>query len=102
MEIVTQRFIRKPLYVDAVEVTEENFRELARWCQGKILKSDGSPLDKTEEPEPKACFIHVRVHHPKNSRQTKAFVGDWLLYTELGYKVYTPGAFEGAFDRVEE
>ena len=33
-----------------------------------------------------------------NPRQAQAHVNDWVLYTERGYKVYTPRAFENSFD----
>lgn len=79
--INTAKYVRKPLYVDAVEVTEENFKDLAVWCQGEI-QTDG-----TQE------YIRVRVHTPKSARQTQAFVGDWILYTDRGYKVYSAKAF---------
>jgi hypothetical protein len=50
--------------------------------------------------EPAKQYIHVRVHNPKNPRQTKAFVGDWILYTERGYKVFTAKAFQANFNNV--
>jgi len=97
MTIVTERFIRKPLYVDAVQVTEDNFEEIASWCQGEIRNNDGS-----DDPDsPGGSYIHVRVHNPRSPRQTKGFIGDWLLYTERGYKVYTDKAFHGSFDRLD-
>lgn len=91
MSIVTQKFVRKPMIVDAVEVTSENFAELAAWCQGEMVTEENG-----------AQHIHVRVHNPKNPRQTKAYVGDWILYTERGYKVYTTKAFVASFDPVGE
>jgi hypothetical protein len=72
--------------VDAVQVSHENFQELAQWCQGEI-QSDGTQQ-----------YIRVRVHAPKNVRQSMAFVGDWILYTPQGYKVFTNRAFNGAYD----
>lgn len=95
MSVVTTRYIRKPLYVDAVRLTGSNFDEVASWCQGETLH-DEVPGNKG----PGKKYIHVRVHNPKNPRQTKAFVGDWLLYTERGYKVYTNKAFHASFDEV--
>jgi hypothetical protein len=90
MGIDTETYIRKPLYVEAVRVTEENFDEIRAWVSGKIEK-DG----------PKR-FIRVFVKDPKVPRQSKAFVGDWILWTERGgHKVYTPKAFERDFDKVE-
>jgi|RhiMetStandDraft_4_1073278.scaffolds.fasta_scaffold84086_2 hypothetical protein len=95
MAVTTQRYIRKPLYVDAVRITAGNFEDIAAWCQGDIQQEDvpGKGMSKK--------FIRVRVQNPKNPRQTKAFVGDWILYTETGYKVYTVKAFHAAFDKVE-
>lgn len=98
---ITEKYVRKPLYVAAVQVTLENFVELARWCQGEIMNSDESPVDRSKEVQPDTQYIHVRVHNPKNPRQTKAFVGDWILYTDRGYKVYSEKAFKSNFDRVD-
>jgi hypothetical protein len=95
MAITTQRYIRKPLYVDAVRITAANFEEIAAWCQGDIQQEDVPGKGTSKK------FIRVRVQNPKNPRQTKAFVGDWILYTETGYKVYTVKAFHAAFDKVE-
>jgi hypothetical protein len=99
---ITQKYVRKPLYVDAVQVTEENFPDIARWCFGEIGNIDETPVTDLSAVQPTKQYIHVRVHNPKNSRQTKAFVGDWILYTERGYKVYTTKAFQANFDLVEE
>src|SRR5437868_14678023 len=96
MGVDTQKHIRKPLYVDAVRVTPQNFDEIAAWCQGEVLTEEVPGTGVTKK------FIKVRVHNPKNPRQTKAFIGDWLLYTERGYKVYTNKAFRAAFDLVED
>jgi hypothetical protein len=103
--IETSKYVRRPIYVDAVQVTEENFAEMAIWCQGQIRPNDDAdPIEQITDLlaiDPKTQHIHVRVHNPKNIRQTKAFVGDWLLYTERGYKVYTTKAFKAAFDLAE-
>src|SRR3954462_3793369 len=98
---ITTKYVRKPLYVDAVQVTEQNFVTIARWCFGEIGNIDETPVDKSAEAQPSKQYIHVRVHNPKNPRQTKAFVGDWILYTERGYKVYTEKAFFASFEQVD-
>lgn len=79
------RYVRKAVYVDAVQVTDENFHELAEWCRGEI-QNDGSKQ-----------YIFVQVHTPRNPRQSMAFVGDWILSTENGYKVYTNYSFNENF-----
>lgn len=100
------KYVRKPLYVDAVQVTTDNFQDLVRWCQGdvgvigaepgtEIKPADGVELDPTKH------FIKIRVHNPQSARQTKAFVGDWILYTDRGYKIYSEKAFKDNFDQVE-
>lgn len=94
MSIDTERYIRKPLYVDAVRLTAGNFDEMAVWCQGEVQTEEVPGTGKVKK------FIRVRVQNPMNPRQTKAFVGDWLLYTDSGYKVYTTKAFYAAFDKV--
>jgi hypothetical protein len=99
---VTQKYVHKPLYVDAVQVTEENFSTIARWCFGEIVNIDESPVDMSQPVQPNRQYIHVRVNSPKNVRQTRAYVGDWILYTERGYKVYTTKAFQANFDLVSD
>jgi hypothetical protein len=99
MAIVTERYIRKPLYVDAVQVTAENMEEIAAWCQGPV-RTVGSEDWGLGEYAEGTKYVHVRVHNPRSPRQTKAFVGDWLLYTERGYKVYKTEAFRASFDPV--
>jgi len=79
--------------VEAIQVTDENIEEVARWCMGTLV-------DHPETENASAIkYVKVRVHHPMNERQTKAFVGDWVLYAKNGYKVYTQKAFEAAFDK---
>ena len=104
MPVVTSRYVRKPLYVDAVEVTKENFAEILSWCQGDLGLIDGSEIKRVSDAviDPDKQYIRVRVHNPQSPRQTKAFVGDWILYTDKGYKIYTEKAFVENFVPVEE
>jgi hypothetical protein len=96
MSVTTARYVRKPLVVDAVRVTEKNFDEIATWCQGEIRK------EESDGTGPGRRYIRIRVHYPKNIRQTKAFVGDWILYTDKGYKVYVNQAFITSFDELSK
>lgn len=87
----TQKYARKPFYIDAVQVTEENMAEVAEWCGGTQREANG----------PEAAHIKIKVHRPFTPRQTKAFVGDWVLKSETGFKIYTPVAFERGFEPVK-
>lgn len=98
MTITPEKYVRKPLIVLGVQVTNENFMELALWVQGSIFNIDGT---QGGQINPDKQYIMVRVHNPKSPRQSKAFVGDWVLYSERGYKVYTPKAFNNTFDPLQ-
>lgn len=91
--IETTKYARKPFYVDAVRVTSANIEDVAAWAQGEVRKDTESGRE--------IPYIHVRVFRPLDDRQTKAFIGDWVLYAGTGYKVYTNKAFLNSFDKVE-
>jgi hypothetical protein len=92
-----QHFRRKSFPVDGVQVTAENMSDVSRWCDGQIHQ------DKTEEnPTDHPNYIKVRVHNPLTERQTKAYVGDWVLYAGKGYKVYTERGLKKSFEEDDE
>lgn len=86
----TSKFTRKSFDVEAVQVTAENINDVAAWCDGTVEAPHALSVDS--EP-----YIKVRVLYPINPRQTQAFVGDWVLYSGKGYKVYTDSAFKKHF-----
>lgn len=91
----TTKYRRKPLYVDVVQVTNENMVDVARWADGEVRED-------SEQPGGPIKYVYIRVHHALNERQTKAYVGDWVLYGGTGYKVYTNKAFLSSFEVVKE
>jgi len=84
--IETTKFSRKPFFVDAVQVTEANMKEVAEWCSGEILEY------------PNETYIKVSVKRPYSQRQTQAHPGDWVLQAGKGFKVYPDKAFKQSFD----
>lgn len=86
-------YVRKPFPVQAVRVTEKNINQVSLWCEGEI-KGLG------EHDGRWGVFIEVKVVNPdpNKPRQSQAFVGDWVLKSEQGFKVYTDRAFEKSFD----
>jgi hypothetical protein len=92
----THKFARRPFYVDAVRVSETNIDEVAAWCQGDVqIDEDENSLTQGQK------YVKVRVHRPLTDRQTRAYIGDWVLYAGTGYKVYTPKAFDKSFEKVK-
>jgi hypothetical protein len=95
----TEKFVRKPFPIDAVQVTEENMEAVAKWCGGEVLtEARGNRTVK---------YIQVPVARAINERQKKAHVGDWVLSSETrnrnrSFKCYTPKAFDDCFERPEE
>jgi hypothetical protein len=87
--MIVNKYARKPFYVDAVQVTAENMAEVAQWCGGRV---------ETTVEINSHSFIKVKVKRPISARQTKAFIGDWVLKAGAGYKVYTAEAFDKSFD----
>lgn len=85
-----RKWIRKPIVVDEVVVTETNLEEVAKWANGEVKSDENGP------------YVKVRVHHPRTEKQTKAYVGDHVLYAGTGYKVYTDKAFQNSFERFTE
>ncbi len=83
-----ETYTRKPFNVETVQVTEENLEAVATWVKGTV-KEDG---DKK--------YVQVKVHSPKNPRQTRAYVGDWVLLSAQGFKVYLDKAFRASFEKV--
>jgi hypothetical protein len=96
-QVKTEKYVKKPLYVTAVRVNARNFDDVVEWCQGEVEYEELQGKKGTAKK-----FIRVRVNNPRIPRQTKAFIDDWILYTDRGYKVYTNKAFSNAFDAVGE
>ncbi len=93
-------FVRKPFYIKAVQVTPENIHEVAAWCDGQV-RTQGGPVEGSPENMIRNTFyIKVRVLRALNERQTRAFIGDWVVYAGKGYKVYQPKALTQTFDQL--
>lgn len=88
-----EEFERLPFTIQAVQVTPENIRQVAKWCRGQVKTAGRRGIQK---------YIQVEVKRALNERQTKAYVGDWVLKAGTGFKVYTPKAFEESFRKKME
>ena len=87
----TYVYQRKIFLVEAVQVAEDNMSLTAQWCGGEVVQT----------PYTDKKHISVPVKRPLNRRQTTAFVGDWVLKANKGFKVYTDKAFKENFEMPE-
>lgn len=83
------QYVRKPFPVQAVRVGPENINDIVDWCKGKLDVDQGG-----------AQYIQVdAVRNPITPRQSKAYLGDWVLLTGTSFKVYTDKAFKKSFEQ---
>jgi len=93
--LVIENFERKPFYVEGARVTPGNIDKVAQWCSGtveierKVVDDHGTIMEQK--------YIHVETHQPMNDRQKMAFIGDRVLRSDKGFKVYSERAFQNAF-----
>ena len=97
MTIKADRVVRNPLYADAIQVAANNLAEVAAWCQGDVC-----PLAVADKWREGSQYVKVKVHHPWTERQTKAFITDWILYSNNSFKVYPDKAFKATWTFVDD
>lgn len=100
MTLETRNYSRVPFHVDAVQVTEENLEQIAEWAGGEVKTANRTIRDAEGKPtgeKEKARYIKIETHRPLNERQTRAFIGDWVLKSDSGFKIYTAKAFSECF-----
>lgn len=103
MTLKIEKFERIPFPVNRVEITDSNMAEVAKWCGGAVRFTTKNVRGEDGEfKRTKVRYIKVDVHNPLNDRQSRGFVGDSILESDMGFKVYTQRAFEKAFRRVEQ
>lgn len=85
--IQTATFIRKPLVVEGVQVNAQNMIEVSEWCGGEVHSTPS-----------KRSFIKLHMKPSPMTRQSMAFAGDWVLKSDMGFKIYSKRAFERTFE----
>lgn len=83
-----KNYTRRPFSVDAVQVTNENLEDVAKWCGGSVVNTTN---------EGKA----VRLANSKSRRGPKlplAKIGDWVLTGPDGFRAFSDGAFNKVFE----
>lgn len=91
------RYAKKVFYIEAVRVTLTNMEQVAEWCGGVVQHTRAKP----EKDYPASPYVKVNVHNPRTVRQTRAFVGDWVVKAENNvWRTYPHKAFCLAFEPV--
>jgi hypothetical protein len=92
MDSLTTEYVRKVFTVQAVRVSADNIEKVAEWCKGSILRGYDTETDET------VPYIKVPTMNPQNDRHTQARIGDWVLFSGRGFKVYMHKAFMRDFE----
>jgi hypothetical protein len=79
---------RKSFDVKAARVTATNIRAVAAWCNGKIGMSEGKKL-----------YVNIWTVQFHRGRETKAFVGDWVVLIDGAFKHYRDKSFRQAYSK---
>src|SRR4051812_36186781 len=86
-----QAFQRRPSYVKAIQVTEENIADLAKFCNGRLK---GVEANAHHSPR----ILLPEYKEGNQSRQLVAYIGDWLVQTRRqGFRSYKDEAFQKYF-----
>lgn len=89
---IASGFVRKNAVVLAVQVTQENLSDLLDAIPfARVAATNASGM-----PE---MYIQVPVvKHSYDNKPKRAFVGDYILLDDQGYKVYRAPDFERMYD----
>lgn len=86
--IIPETYERETFRVEAVRVTSTNMVEVAEWCGGRIVDSDGNGRR------------HIHVPTGKNEEKiAHAFIGNWVttLVNVRSFRVYKEKSFIESF-----
>lgn len=79
MDLDTEVWTRNSFDVEAVRITEYNFRQVAEWCGGTVAKTT------TDNPR---FYVAVTVARGTRERQSRVFVNDWMVLANGRFKHY--------------
>lgn len=95
-DIQTVELVRKPFYVTAVQVTEKNMEDVAKWCGGEVRTVERGRVKRLVR-----C-VHVEVLRFTAEWQKQARATDWVVKAGSGYKVYNDKALKESFDKLSK
>lgn len=90
-ELEFESWTRNTFDVQAIQVTDENLRQVAEWCKGEVLR--------TMSHNTRTYILVDNVVRRGRLTQVKVFAGDWLLFANGQYKHYRNRSFELVYHR---
>lgn len=90
MALDIKQYTPKQVPVMATQITSDNMGEVAEWCSGEI-RTEAVSETTTQN------YIKVPAYRAMNERQTKGYLGDWILKRGETIKVYTDNAFRKGY-----
>lgn len=105
--MIIKKYTAKPVVVEAVQITEDNMADVAKWCKGDV-RSELVPASESETGEEYTRkYVKPKMYKAPNSRPTnpkiedrltKGYVGKWIIKRGTNFKVYTDQAFANSYD----
>lgn len=94
---ITAKYQAKP--IDAVQVTEENIEEVAKWCGGKAVTLDETVGGTTVTKK----MVKMARTQGTPVRAIPAYIGDWVICESGGrFRVFKEHIFKKIFSPVEK
>lgn len=91
---IIMKFRKKPVVIEAVQLTETNADDTAFWCGGKVIR-----LAKPSDPSD----VNVILHIPTLEGVMAGNIGDWIIKGVQGeFYPCKPDIFEATYEAVNE
>ena len=93
--MVATGYVKRNSIVQAVQVTAENLRDVRLWCKGGLSVTDASGTAE--------WFITVPVvkTNSYDNKPKRAFVGNFIVLDDDGYKIYREADFFRMYDPID-
>jgi hypothetical protein len=91
----TTEYVRKPFAVSAVEVTLENFQEVAAWCNGTVEMMPTKVMGTTMQ----LPCIKVRGVGDAKNKEFIASLGFYVVELKGSFRTYKPAVFKEIFEQ---
>src|SRR5687768_8446525 len=94
----TQKFTRKPIAIEAVQVSLTNYKEVAEWCKGAATLANYRLMGETHE----MGAVLLGKQGPKNDQTYTVLIGQWITKHHKTFRTWSKKQFEATFVKYEE